>query len=310
MAYASDTLGSGFSNAVSDDIPVFIGGNPLEGYTEIQLHTSDVTINGVPYSDQADTTTPARFAVDGRPWTATDPVANGSTRTWLWVRVSDGFTFDALYVQMLHTTSTYDITVDIADGFSDASNVLTVYTVSDVPANGRIFSVDLGSGSVQYSDVTEFRILFDGGTAGVCPVGQVVAGQRRQLSRGFTLPYDDTPIGWSGTEGFGSGHQRSRRVDFSNHQDFVGSYRANRLTTDSIYGFNDETTIRDLYSDCSFGSESVVFIPHPSSNDASLPHQAYYGMLGPQLIFPLVGPFVRDWSFEFLELPPFWRNTR
>jgi hypothetical protein len=314
MAYSAATLATGYANAISDNIPVFIGENCLEDYAVAQWHNSDVTTIGVAYSDHTSSGDSARaiHGFDGRPWVTTTASATAQN-DYYYVRLTDTATVDAIYVAMGSLSiANMTVTAEIADDFSDATNVIQIAQWANVNSNDRLFSANLtngagGNDNQQFTGVEQFRLTIGGA---VCNsyLGQVFLGQRRQLSRPMLLPYDDQPLAGSVEQTQTLGHATAVYPRYTGFRDLSGTYLATRSTGDSLYDLNDETTIQLLYSDCARGTKPVVFCQEPTDDLASIPHRAAMGYLSPKLRFPSSGPTTRDWKFSFTELPPFWEN--
>jgi hypothetical protein len=314
MAYAGVALPSQFTDPVSDDIPLFVGYNVCDVYAEAQWHESDVTIAGVAYSDHTQTGVfdiVATNAFDGRP-SVTWPETNTTNHDYFYVRFSDSVTFDTIYLSLgPDGAGASSVIAEVADSFSDDTNVLQIASWTSLGAGERVFDIHLTNGAggdpdYQFANVDQFRLRF---TTSRVHINTLYLGQRRQLSREFLLPYDEQPLGseleFTQIDG-GGGSTYSRTTGF---EDLRGKYLATTSAGASLYGLNDETTIQGLYEDCDYGTKPVVFCHHPDTDLGTYPDKAAIGFLNPKLQFKTVGPNLREWGFEFKECPPFWENV-
>jgi hypothetical protein len=303
MAWSSDTLSSEMQTSAAAGLPCFIPKNHLA----VDLEWHDTATNPHTTSDWTDPDWPTSNLYNGVPYIGSRAQDRSVLTYYLYGYLNPtSVTIDSVYIQVLYAETELDIAAFISNN-ADMAASQQLFSTSWVPGNSRAMLINLLPGWNQYTGTFYIRFRFTnaGGDDKPPIIGEIVLGERKQLSRKFSTGWDDAPDESAVAEWESRGRAIYRYTQAEGFRDYKGRYPLGEAN--NPYGFSDDVTIREVFSDCTYGRNPIVFLRDSATfDDDGFPREAYFGHLKPEHKIPRRGVFSKDWKFDFMEAAPFY----
>lgn len=309
MVLSYSTIAANEVTALANNCPVIVPSNLLKSSPASTAGDPIWTIGGLYTS--TDLTNPAKTGERLRDNSMIYPSHTSDVSTTIYYinHSLSGVEVDTVAVK-LHDNpngSTYTISVQFGDPTFTAPNTATAASWSGVTSTNRLVQSGLDypedsatAGTVRFSSVTAVRVKIEqtaGATQAPPPVAEVLIGRRQILSHALETGSDLSPRGavWSSTKT--AGRHEFRYVHASGFEDHEASYH---FGENSTLGWDDYSTLQTIQTGCNYGADPVWAKWRTGSNWV-------LGFFGEPLNFPIRrGEWTdRNWSFTFMEQPPF-----
>jgi hypothetical protein len=314
------------ANCIADH-PLFVATNVFELYNnQAQWRGTTGTGRGSfptwsSGSDITETGYPTRFAYDRQLTSVTRPLYTSSTTNYAFLAdlhtgSDNAHTFDTVAIINHHldtySSNTVTITVSLSDqttfpsteGSDTPASVNMDFSVTAGGSAQRIVLTNLTIHSQAYSRVTQcryIRINFAVPAAqGTVPwIGEVVFGRRHQMSYFPDVPWEDQGLRSDVVDFNGKSGSRVRYTRHSGQRIYTPTFHSGGVDT---VGLNQETELRTMFAESSYGSLPVLYVNNPFSASGVAP---YVYIEHPEISYPVLGPFERMGSMTLTETAPF-----
>lgn len=263
-------------------------------------------------TDITDPTTPARRAYDGRLSEGTRASTTAVNDVYFnWTMPSVTVDSVVIYLSNIPTSIT-SVTLTVADnGSFTGGSVVNIASWSSVTSGSnssgrRLVDLTLYDGTsannARYTNVQYMRLQFNFAVATTSfpSLGQIIVGQRRQLSKKPMPPYNDQPDGVKVRSFTARSGEVTQVIDSEGYRHPEGSYEP---TVDGIHSIDEVSVIRSIWQESR--GQLIGWIENPSTS----PNDVLFCRWNQSADGLSNGGFSEwSWDFSLLEQPPFLRN--
>lgn len=306
MAWSHAELTGTETTRLAADLPMLLVNNQMASYnTAAVWRTSGSWASGssATYTNVIPMATSRLWDGLGDPRSRGNGIGGGTT-TYLLCDLAN-VTFDSVVIlghDFSAAAATTAVAVQIADDNAFTTNLQTIAQWSSSPwlggATRRLVDVTLGGGlhvgvvvGARYSNVRWLRVQFT--TTSEPSIGEIFLGQRYCLPHRPNSPLDELALDAEYDTAESEAGVASTVKRFGGRLNITPTFQPDSQTYEDIF--------RDAFADMTYGTESFVYIPNPSTNVRA----AHLCRIEPKLGVVPVGPYERNVKIQIIEQAPF-----